>query len=58
MNNSTAMSWHETNQAYLVKALRSITGALERHSGGGREKDLEHRLLSRRMRPSRILPLS
>ena len=39
MTNSTAMSWHEENQAYLVKALRIISDALERRGDAAPEKD-------------------
>ncbi|HMF48282.1 MAG TPA: hypothetical protein VK603_06560, partial [Candidatus Saccharimonadales bacterium] len=42
MNRSTAMSWHEENQAYLVRALRSISDALAPLSDGVREDDGEH----------------
>ena len=42
MNRSTAMSWHEENQAYLVRALRRISDALEPRSDGGREDDGDH----------------
>ena len=42
MNRSTAMSWHEENQAYLVRALRSISDALAPPSDGGRADDSDH----------------
>ena len=42
MNRSTAMSWHEENQAYLVRALRSISEALAPLSDAGREDDGDH----------------